>query len=245
MKKLFTMFGTIALLAALCLGAAGTALADSGVIFVDHETEFVFVGSNQYTSTDLFENFKGVLPGDKLRQKIVVENDDPDGKTGKIYLQVVPHDESNPLSPDVAAAGETISSMTEFLAQLHMVVKVEDSVIFEGSPAEAGNLSSGMLLGELSRGQQLVITVELYVPADLGNEYTNRVGEVDWRFTLEESDSPGPGPFPLTGDNLARLIPWLLLLMLLAMAIAHASYRKSRSRAKTGRGRHEGGAARL
>ena len=46
-------------------------------------------------------------------------------------------------------------------------------------------LKDNKLLGTFRTGDTATLKVELAVPIDLGNEYANRVGEVDWIFHVE------------------------------------------------------------
>lgn len=225
MKQLKHAISALALSATLALACAPVALAaDSSATFKDHAEVFVFANGSAYTETDLFDNFKGVMPGDNLRQTVVVANQDPDGLPAKIYLRAEAHDEAgNPLSPSVAQA-ETVASAADFLAQMTMTVRNGNEIIFQGAPHVEGGLSENVLLGEFAQGETRTLTVELNVPLEMGNEYMNRVGEVDWIFSVEEldpvipeepegpeapgtPDAPGnpDGGFATTGDMMGTL----------------------------------------
>lgn len=84
MKKRSWMI--VALLTVLMMVCSLTpALASSEtsqVIYEGDAQKFVFVPA----STDLFGNFKGVMPGDALSQKITVRNKASNGVKVKIYL---------------------------------------------------------------------------------------------------------------------------------------------------------------
>ena len=59
-----------------------------------------------------------------------------------------------------------------------------------------------MYLGSLSKNESLDIQVQLYVPINLGNEYANRTGEVDWALVIEEDYDVASGiKPPSTGIN--------------------------------------------
>ena len=118
MKKLFSVLLTMAVV----LSFSVTAFAgDATVNYTGKQDLFHFQPGSSYTDTDLFSNFKGVMPGDSLNQKIILTNTASDCDYIKIYLKAVPHDETaNPLSRNVAAAGETTESMTQFLKMLKL-----------------------------------------------------------------------------------------------------------------------------
>ena len=105
--------------------------------------------------------------------------------------------------------------MSDFLNQLTMTVTQDGKTIFSGKANELDGLKKNVLLGTLRRNKSVTLDVTLTVPADLGNEYANRVGEVDWLFTVEEYDDARPDT-PKTGDE-TNIIPYVALL---AMGLA-------------------------
>ena len=189
MKKLWQAGISFLLLLALMTGLAAPALAEDATITFDG-TDFAFSPGSTYTSTDLFDNFKNVMPGDVLTQSITFKNEAQDYDYVKLYLKAVPHPDEHtqeqPMSEKVLEAEKTLESMNEFLSQLTMKVwngadKTAEP-IFEGAP----NAAFGAVeLGRVNKGETAALTVELEVPIELGIEYMYRVGEVDWVFTVE------------------------------------------------------------
>ena len=57
--------------------------------------------------------------------------------------------------------------------------------IFKASPDDLGGMKNKVLLGTFKKNASATLTVKLNVPIELGNEYANRMGEVDWIFTVE------------------------------------------------------------
>ncbi|MBQ5672117.1 MAG: Cna B-type domain-containing protein, partial [Oscillospiraceae bacterium] len=96
---------------------------------------------------------------------------------------------------------ETVASMTDFLNQLTMRVYNGEELLYEGPATGLGYEAEGpragfraltvspldvfISLGTISTGDTIELLVELIVPIELGNEYANRVGEVDISFLLE------------------------------------------------------------
>lgn len=216
MKKLSRIVSALVLSAALSLGVGAAAFAaDSSVTFKDHEEVFVFLDGSEYTETDLFDNFKNVMPGDNLRQTVEVSNDY--SRKVNVYLRVLPHDEAaNPPvhvgdvadtpagdatageSADAPAPAGDVAAMQDFLAQLTMTITWNGQVIYQASPDQAGALAQNVLLGEFAPGESRDLIVELNVPITMGDEYMNRSGEVDWVFVVEELDSK----MSQTGDGI-------------------------------------------
>ena len=208
MKKTLKTISALALALLLLLGMGATAFAESKVTYEGGAEKFVYLPGSEYTETDLFENFKGVMPGDVITQEITVQNNYTKAEKVKIYLRAVLHDEQgNPLSEEVAKS-EDVVSMQDFLSQLTMTVKQGDKVLFSASPDELDGLKENVLLGTFPGKSYTKLVVELSVPIELGNEYANRVGEVDWVFTAEEVTKTVQ-----TGDD-SDLILWAALMTL-------------------------------
>ena len=187
MKKMSTL--ALVLLLLVCLSAP--VLAEySSVTYIGGAEKFVFFPGSEYTDSDLFQNFMNVMPGDVLTETIIVKSDATTCDYVNIYMRAVTHEElDNPLSEKVAEE-ENLVSMLDFLSQLYMTVKQGDEVIYSASPDELDGLQDEILLGRFRRGTEKTLTVELSVPIELGNEYSYRVGEVDWQFRAEEFNDP-------------------------------------------------------
>lgn len=201
------------LLCVLLIG--GNALADSGSVkFVGGSKEFTFAPGNDglfapgdegYSTSDLFDNFKGVMPGDEIEQKIRVENST--GKKVRIYMRAEP----------VTKADE------DFLSQLHLNVVSGNKQIFDAQADERAQLTGNTLLGTFKQDGGVTLTVTLSVPIELGSEYMNEVGVVPWTFLVEEVEEDDT---PETGDWFDANL-WLGgALVLTAMIVVLAKRRK-------------------
>ena len=170
----------------MVMSLASTALAASpSITFNGFTSGFDFQPGSEYTETDLFGNFKNVMPGDTVTETITFTNSATDCDFVNLYMRAEAHDETdNPLSPKVAEK-ESVATMTEFLSKLSMKVWNGTELIYEASPDELDGLETNRLLGTFRTGETATLKVELTVPIDLGNEYANRVGEVDWIFHVE------------------------------------------------------------
>ena len=235
MKKTFKTIASLVMMLVLLLGIGAPAYAlDGNVTYEGGAEKFVFTPGSYYTDTDLFDGFKNVMPGDELVQIIEVKNGFFGTGSVNIYLRAVAHDEvDNPLTysesfEDLAGkdqAGipgqrdETVESMTKFLNQLEMkVYKQDGTCIFSGSPADGWE--KNILLANVPRGKSITLTVVLGVPTTMGNDFANRVGEVDWVFTAEELDPQGN---PKTGDT-SNLVLWIVVMVVCLAAIAVVAF---------------------
>lgn len=190
MKKFITI--SAILLLSLVLAMPASALRSS-VYFLGQADSFVFHPGTSWSDTDLFDNFKGLMPGDTRTEEINVRNASNDCDRIKLYLKAEAID-------DPATA--------DFLAQLNMTVKNGDSVIYQASPDQVDGLGDFVSLGAYKPGESTTLNVILEVPITLGNEYMHRDGNVDWVFMAEcyvdgEIVDPEPGedePKPLPVD---------------------------------------------
>ena len=179
MRSLFSLVLTLILVLALATPAFA---ASASITYNGQKDQFDFDPSH-----DLFRNFKDVMPGDTLKQDITFTNKAKDCNYVKLYVRAVAHDEKdNPLTKPVKDNEKSIASMEDFLSQLSMKVTYGTKVIFEASPDELDGMKNKVLLGTFRRNATATLTVELKVPIELGNEYADRMGEVDWVFTVED-----------------------------------------------------------
>ena len=198
MKKL------IALLT-VCILALSTVMpvyaADGKVTYSGNAGKFVFEPGSDYSLTDLFPNFKDVMPGDTLTQKITVKNDADNKVKVKIYMRSLgAHEDS-----------------VEFLSQLGLKVQKsadnEMAYMFDAAADETAQLTDWVCLGTLYSGGEVNLDVILSVPVELDNMFQNKIGYLDWEFMIEEfpiePDDPKP---PQTGDN-SNLGLWFTLML--------------------------------
>ena len=259
MKRIFKNFSSLLLAIILVCTLPLTAFAaDSTITFEGKSTGFTFKPGSEYTTTDLFDNFKDVMPGDVLTEEITIQNNASDYDYINLYIRAITHDEEgNPLTYSETfenADGndqtgidgrrdETVATMVDFLSQLSMKVYNNGTLIYEASPDELDGLANNVFLGTYRKGVAGKLTVELGVPLSLGNEYANRVGEVDWVFTVEALDdpippvqeTPAPTPgvtAPQTGDdsNLFIYVCVLLIGTVVICALIHAKKVKNKEK---------------
>ena len=201
MKKLLSLVMVIAAFAALTVPALA---ADAVVSRQGTNGLVIETTGSGYTDTDLFGNFKNVMPGDELTENITIKNNVSGFDYVKLYIRAEAHDEEgNPLTysePFENEDGhdqaniegmrdETVVTMADFLSKLTMEVYLVNAdgtkqSIFSASPDETAQLTDNVLLGTFAKGKSAKLEAVLTVPAELGNEYAYRVGEVDWVFTV-------------------------------------------------------------
>ena len=182
MSKIMKM---AALVLVLLLAAGSAMAAESDVNFTVQGNEKVFVFTPE--NTDLFQNFKNLLPGDTVDQTITVQNTTP--HIVRLWLAA---------DPAVAEADQ------DFLSQMQLTVKAEDSTIFDATADQQDGLAPtedspyGVLLGTFKNRGTVQLTATIKVPDSMGNDYMDKKGIVPWTFTAEEVIIPDT---PDTGDD--------------------------------------------
>lgn len=198
MKKTLKQISVLLLALVMVLSMAVPALAVDGTSRVTYKDGFEFTvddGTKKMTDTDLFSSFKDVMPGDTLEQEITIINSCTSCDYVKVYLQAIPHDaEKNPLSEKVQAeidkdnrnTGDAIAYMEDFLSKLSIEVykgEVKDGqLLYEGS----ADTLSDIYLGTFDHGDAATLIVKLTVPNELDNDFADRIGEIDWQFSVEK-----------------------------------------------------------
>ena len=212
MKRLITLL-------IVCVIALSSVLpvyaADGKVTYSGNAGNFVFEPGSDHSLTDLFPNFKDVMPGDTLTQQITIRNNADNKVKVKIYIRSLgAHEDS-----------------VDFLSQLGLKVgKSEENkmaYMFDAKANETAQLTDWVCLGTLYSGGEVNLDVTLTVPVELDNEFQNNIGYLDWEFMVEEFpiEEGDPKP-PQTGDNSHMGLWFALMISSLAMLIILLVWRK-------------------
>lgn len=170
---------------------------ESSVTFDNNKIIVVEPGST-YSNSDLFDNFKGVMPGDYLEEEITIVNEYPEFDGIDVYMRAI--------LPEALESGKDTNTMHEFLSKLSMKVFNGTELIYDASPDLLDGLSENVYLGSLKNGESLKLNVQLYVPLDLDNKYQDQIGEVSWLFTVQDFEEqagevPSEKPQPPEKEN--------------------------------------------
>lgn len=192
MKKLFC------LLLSVFLGLAATVnvfAAGGSVTYKGKAKGFVFAPGSDYSLTDMFSEYKGVMPGDTLTQKITLKNDAKKNIKVKVYMRSLgAHDDS-----------------VEFLSKLGMRIKKSNdnsmAYMFDAAASDTADLTEWNFLGTLYSGGEINLDVLLDVPKELDNKYSKQIGYLDWEFKIEEFPVEETDPdAPQTGDHITYIL---------------------------------------
>ncbi len=186
MKKLFSLLAAAVISLSLIMSVS----ADSNVTYSGNSGDFIFTPGSEHSPTDLFENFKNVLPGDSIIQPITVKNNASNKIKVKIYMRSLGAHENS----------------KDFLSQLNLKVKKsadnDMAYMFDAAANETAQLTDWVELGTLYSGGVVNLDVILDVPTSLSNEYSDQIGYLDWEFKVEELPlGPNDPKPPQTGDD--------------------------------------------
>lgn len=164
----------------------------SSVQYKGGAEEFVFAPGSEYSGTDLFTEFKHLIPGDTKTQKILIVNKDKNSDYVKLYLQRIPHSLLNvPVHPteiELSDMQAYVEHMEEVLSKFEARILLDNNLIFSGNLDEFA--SENVYLGKFYYGDSSILTVELSVPIEL-DTYEDDITEIDWMFTAEVFESSG------------------------------------------------------
>lgn len=197
MKKIVALWMIFVIALSLALPAAA---ADGKVTYSGNAGKFVFEPGSEHSLTDLFPDFKGVMPGDTLTQKITVKNDADNKVKVKIYMRALGAQEGS----------------EEFLSRLGLKVakssENEMAYMFDAAADATAQLTDWVCLGTLYSGGKVQLDVTLNVPVELENEFQNQIGKLDWEFKIEEFPIESSDPqSPDTGDDF-QIGLWIALM---------------------------------
>lgn len=190
MKKIISILISLLVVTAMTCGLSISAYAAGTVTYSADSSKFIFEPGSSHSPTDLFTEYKGLMPGDSVRQDITVKNDSSYGVKVKLYVRSHgAHEDS-----------------VDFLSKLHLTIAKSENnemaYMFDAAADQTGGMTDWVYLGTLYSGGEVNLILNLDIPIELGNEYQDAIGYIDWEFKAEELpiDPDDPKP-PQTGDN--------------------------------------------
>ena len=171
MKRIVTFLMILLLNMAYALPVFAT---EANVIYDGNAKAFIFEPGTDCSLTDLFPNFKDVMPGDSISQQITVKNTAPRGTEVKIYMRAL------------GAWEESEWFLSQLGLRVEQVDSMEKGYLFDAAASETAQLRDWVCLGTFDSGSEVNLNVILDMPVELDNWYSSRVGFLDWEFKVEE-----------------------------------------------------------
>ncbi|MDR0853451.1 MAG: BsaA family SipW-dependent biofilm matrix protein [Clostridiales Family XIII bacterium] len=167
--------------------------ADAQVVFVSPENkpeEFDISQGSTYSDTDLFLNFKDLVPGETRSQKVEVKNEYT--STQEIFLRAEFVEQL-----DETLEGEAQNlELVELLLRQYATITVEadGKTIYSGpvwgnyesEPTGDDSMKNYISIGDFLKDETKDLTIVLTLDPDIGNEYQDLLGLIKWRFLTEE-----------------------------------------------------------
>ncbi len=219
MKKLAKKFFILICTAVMLVNMSSAIFADGTVTYDGNARDFIFEPGSEYSPTDLFTDFKGVMPGDSITQKVYIKNDVSNNVKIRLYIRSLGAKEGS----------------EDFLSKLNLRVSQNgDSNLFDAPADQSAQLTEWVYLGTFYSGAEIALNVTLDVPIELDNEFQEAAGYLDWQFKVEElpvePDDPKP---PYTGDT-AHLTLYVTLAVICGAGLIYlVIFKRRRKKAKT------------
>lgn len=178
-----------------------TADTVTGVVYAGEEKGFQFSSPD----TDLFSNFKNLLPGCARTQKIRIEN--TSSEKAELFLQATAADQGKMSEAEKELVMKMLSEYVE------ITVEQKGQLLYQG--AVGGKMD--VTLGTLEAGETQELIVKLTADPRMEHEMQLLCGKVQWNFLAKGDDAPTvSGTVPKTADQ----TPLKGLLVLLTISAA-------------------------
>lgn len=181
MKNIFKIL-ILSLSLLLITGTIGDAaeLAPPNVELEGNANGIVYIPGNEP-----FLEFRGMVPGDKIKRRLVLSNKFTD-------------------SYEIFMRAERINEKEEYdlLEKLKMKIDHNDGTLHEGDATGQHSIKENVSLGKINPGESKELVAEVDLDGEsTGNEYKNKSGEVKWIFTAVRTPSGDETSGGTTPDN--------------------------------------------
>lgn len=176
----------------------GKTVSDLGIQYQEpkqesKDTSVTFLGQDKgfdiaSTKTDLFANFKNLMPGTSRTQTIKVAN--TSSKEVEISLKAEAVEQDKMSQTQLALVDKLLNEYAQ------ITIQTDGNTIYKGPVSGKTELqNTAASLGKYPADSAKDMTVSLSVSPDMDNQYLDLLGKVRWVFTAtgEDENSPGTG----------------------------------------------------
>lgn len=128
------------------------------------DAEYTSDGGFQCDSSDLFEGFSGMMPGDCYERTVNIKNS-----------------ADNPLHLSL----KVTSGDNELNKKINIKISAENREIYAGTAAGV-NMLDVIDLAEVQEGNTGTVSLQMSLPADAGNAYAELADDIIWELSAEE-----------------------------------------------------------
>ena len=156
--------------------------------FEFRNTEPCTLGSEERQYPDLFEDFKGMMPGDSITQTVTVGAVNLSG--GYAYISLRTEYDN----------GDLTDSEREAYQKLISSPYVTLTVVCDGQVLDRGTLEEGVVLGTFHNGDSVEVEITLSIDIRAGNELAGLQAGIGWVFRTDYYDLSDPVYPPVEVD---------------------------------------------
>ena len=162
------------------------------------DAEFTSDGGFQCSSADLFDEFGGMMPGDCFKKTVNIKNS-----------------ADNPMKVSLKVA----SGDNELNKKINIKITAGGHEVYSGIAAEADRLHV-MELTEIPEGGTGAVDLQMHLPADVDNDYTEMEDDIVWELAVEELVKESPQ----TGDDFNLILFMLISMTALLVMVVQILY---------------------
>ena len=207
MKKYKAKIISLVLGCALIISSTATVFGAGNVTYKGQAEKFIFEPGSEYSVTDLFTDFKGVMPGDSITQTVTVRNESAENSRVEIFMRALGSTDLK--NPEDGIADVSKAESDDFLKEMNLTVKAQSGKnLFKATANKKDGLSKWVSLGIFEPGAEVDLAVTLNVPITMGNDYQERIGALDWQFKVVDPPQEA-GDSSKTGDE-SNILVWAI-----------------------------------
>ena len=204
MKSFTKRLVILLVIATMLCSFAVSANAQGKVTYSADADKFIFEPGSEHSPTDLFTDYKGLMPGDIVKQDITVKNDSDEVKVNLFVRSLGAQDGTE-----------------DFLSKLRLTVAKSDenemAYMFDASADQTAGMTDWVFLGTLYAGGEVNLVLNLQIPIELGDDYQDAIGKIAWEFKAEEMPKEPDDPVK-PGDG-SMIIFYVILAALSLFAL--------------------------